>query len=285
MPAQEPLFQLLKDRAQTLSRNHRSLARYVLANYQRVAFATIKQLSALSGVSEATIVRFVKALDFNGYPAFQKEVRRIVRADLKGTERFKLGAQRPGSEVSPLAPIVQKEIENISALQEGFSRTDVQKAVQALRSAPEVMVAGARSTASLACHLWFGLTKLGIAAERVIAVTTETYDRVARLPRNAAVVVIGFPRYVRDLIDLLAFVRARGLRTITLTDNPVSPLHGDIHLSTPAESSSFVAFHCAPLILINHLLHELSLVDKKQTLAALNRFESLAEERRYFVSD
>ena len=151
-------------------------------------------------------------------------MRRIVRADLKGTERFKLGAQRPRPEESPLAPIVLKELENISALQEGFSRSDVQKAVQALRRAPEVMVAGARSTASLACHLWFGLTKLGIAAERVIAVTTETYDRVARLPRDAAVVVIGFPRYVRDLIDLLAFARGRGLPTITLTDNPVLPL-------------------------------------------------------------
>jgi hypothetical protein len=33
--------------------------------------------------------------------------------------------------------------EHISALQEGFSRTGVQKAVQALRSAREVIVAGA----------------------------------------------------------------------------------------------------------------------------------------------
>jgi DNA-binding MurR/RpiR family transcriptional regulator len=285
MPDQEPLFQLLKDRAQTLSRNHRSLARYVLANYQRVAFATIKQLSALSGVSEATIVRFVKALDFSGYPAFQKEVRRIVRADLKGTERFTLGARQPKGDAGPLAPIVRKELENIAALQEGFSRSDVQKAVQALRNAPVVMAVGVRSTASLACHLCFGLAKIDIEAERVIAVTSETYDRVARLPREAAVFVIGFPRYVRELIELLAFARARGLRTITLTDSPVSPLHGDIHLCTPAESSSFVAFHCAPLILINHLLHELSLADRNQTLAALQRFESLAEERRYFVRE
>ena len=286
MPVEEPLFQLLKDRSQALSRNHRLLARYVLANYQRVAFATIKQLSVLSGVSEATIVRFVKALDFNGYPAFQKEVRRIVRADLKGTERFKLGAQRPGPEESPLAPIVLKELENISALQEGFSRTDVQKAVQALRSAPEVMVAGARSTASLACHLWFGLTKLGIAAERVIAVTTETYDRVARLPQDAAVVVIGFPRYVRDLIDLLAFVRARGL--------PHDHLHGQPGL--PA-ARGHPPQHAGRVVLVRRV--PLRPADPDQPPAARaqpgrtrsrpwprsNRFESLAEERRYFVSD
>jgi DNA-binding MurR/RpiR family transcriptional regulator len=53
MPVEEPLFRLLKDRSRALSRNLRLVARYVLASYQRVASANIKQLSVLSGMSEA----------------------------------------------------------------------------------------------------------------------------------------------------------------------------------------------------------------------------------------
>ena len=93
---------------------------------------------------------------------------------------------------------------------------------------------------------------------------------------------IGFPRYLRELVDLLNFFKKRGLRTITLTDSPFSPLQGEINLYTPAESSLFVAFHCAPLILINAILNELSLMEKDKTLNALNRFEALAEAKGYF---
>ena len=77
------LIARLKDEADTLSKNQRVLAKYISANYQTVAFSTITELAGLSGVSEATIVRFAKALGFSGYPAFQREVRRLVRADLK----------------------------------------------------------------------------------------------------------------------------------------------------------------------------------------------------------
>src|SRR5258706_16324981 len=102
MRAATPLIRRLKDGADGFSRNQRVLARHVLANYQSVAFATVSQLSDQSGVSEATIVRFAKALDFKGYPEFQKEVRRLVRAELRGVERFKLGAARNAATSTPL---------------------------------------------------------------------------------------------------------------------------------------------------------------------------------------
>ena len=94
MRTRTPLIRRLKDEGGRFSKNQRVLARHVLANYQAVAFVTVAQLAAQSGVSEATIVRFAKALGFDGYPAFQKEIRRLVRAELRGVERFKLGAAR-----------------------------------------------------------------------------------------------------------------------------------------------------------------------------------------------
>ena len=80
--------------------------------------------------------------------------------------------------------------------------------------------------------------------------------------------------------------KGRGLATLTITDSAFSPLRGRISLYAPAESASFVAFHCAPLVLINALVHELSIADERKTVAALNRFEAVvfdpprAEHRR-----
>src|SRR5881394_3963543 len=116
MAADAPLLKRLKEGADAFSRNQRALARHVLRNYESVAFATVSQLAEESGVSEATIVRFAKALDFSGYPEFQKEVRRLLRADLRGVERFKLGAELKAGQETPLDAVVASERENISAL-------------------------------------------------------------------------------------------------------------------------------------------------------------------------
>ena len=98
-------------------------------------------------------------------------------------------------------------------------------------------------------------------------------------------VLISFPRHLKETLALQAFLKRRGIRTVCITDSPFSPLRGEVNLYAPAESASFVGFHCAPLILVNALLHELSLADKKRTLGALNRFESLADAEGYFSKD
>ncbi|MGH8617189.1 MAG: MurR/RpiR family transcriptional regulator [Burkholderiales bacterium] len=279
-----PLLARLTDGTRNYSKHHRLLAKHILDHYQNVAFATVKQLSQQAGVSEATIVRFAKALDFSGYPGLQQEIRRMVRADLKGTERFALTAQpRSAAEAGPLDAVIDKEQQNINGLRETLDRKALTRAVKLLHGASTVAIIGTRSTAPLAHHLWFGLDKIGVAATRFLAVTPETYGQLDRLDRKACVVVIGFPRYLRETVECLRFARQRSLTTVTITDSPFSPLKGDVTLHTPAESASYFAAHCAPLILINGLLHAVSLRDPPRTLAALKRFEALAEQQAYFV--
>lgn len=282
MQDQTPLMRRLRDGAEALSKNQRALARHVLANYQSVAFATVAQLAEQSGVSEATVVRFAKALDFRGYPELQKEIRRLVRAELRGVERFRLGAARTAPARTPLDIIVEKERENISALYQSHDPRTFAKAVQMLCRAPEVAVAGTRSTASLAHHFSFALNKIAIPATRLAAISSETYDYVSRLAKGACMVVIGFPRYLQEQVELLEFAKDRKLATLAITDSAFSPLRGRVSLYAPAESASFVAFHCAPLILLNALVHAASVVDEARTLAGLNRFEVVAAGRQYF---
>lgn len=278
MRSETDLLQRLAKGAESYSANQRVLAKYVQAHYQTVAFSTVSQLAKLSSVSEATVVRFAKALGFKGYPDFQKEVRRLVRADLKGTERFQLTQ----ADASPLDVVLQKEMENLGALRESFDGAAFRQALKLMRGASEVLVIGARATAPLAAHLAFGLGKLGMRCSRSLAVTSDTYDQIHRLDRKACVVVIGYPRYLRELVEVLGFAKSAKLASIAITDSAFSALRGEVSLYAPAESASFVAFHSAPLVLINALLHELSLGERDATLKALDRFEEVAEQRQFF---
>src|SRR3954464_15410423 len=214
MSAATSLLRRLNEGAQDFSRNQRVLARYVLANYQSVAFSTVAQLATQSGVSEATIVRFAQALDFSGYPELQKEIRRLVRAELRGVDRFKRGADRKTPARTPLDLIAEKERENISALYDAFDPQAFAKALAILRAASQVVVIGTRSTAPLAHHLWFALTKIAVDATHVTTISSETYDYLNRVDKQACVVVIGFPRYLREHGDVLEFARQRKLATL-----------------------------------------------------------------------
>lgn len=285
LPATDlPLLQRLQDGAGRFSNSQRALARHIVSDYQSAAFATVSQLAAQTGVSEATIVRFARALGFAGYPALQQEMRRLVRADLRGEERFRLGRTAGAAEHTPLDVIADKERENIATLCQTHDRRAFARALQMLGAASEVVVAGTRATAPLARHFWFALGKLGIPAARVTTISPETYDRVSRLDRHACVMVIGFPRYLREQVGLLEYAKSRRLATLTVTDSAFSPLQGRVSLYAPAESASFVAFHGAPLVLLNALIHALGMADEKRTLAVLQRFEAVAERQGFFFN-
>jgi DNA-binding MurR/RpiR family transcriptional regulator len=272
------LLQRLAKGAERFSANQRVLAKFLHSHYQTVAFSNVSQFAEQSGVSEATVVRFAKALGFKGYPDLQKEVRRLVRADLKGTERFQLSQ----ADASALDLVLQKEMENLGALREAFDASAFRQALKLLRNSSEVLVVGARATAPLAGHLAFGLGKLGMRCSRASSVTSDTYDQIHRLDRKACVIVVGFPRYLRELVEVLDFAKSAKLASLVITDSAFSPLRGDVSLYAPAESASFVAFHAAPLVLINALLHELSVGNRDATLKALDRFEEVAEQRQFF---
>jgi DNA-binding MurR/RpiR family transcriptional regulator len=281
---QSPIVALLQDRIDGMSKSQRALAHHMLRHYQQVAFSTISEVARATGVSEATVVRFANTLGFSGYPALQKEIRRIVRADLKGTERFRRAAPQGELKDDPLSTTIRKEIENIAQLEETLDRAALTAAAARLRQAPAVLVVGERSTASLAQHLWFALDKLRLPVERVLAVDLDAYHRLDRMHPAGVVVVIGFPRYLRSLIGFLDAARARGLGTIAVTDSAFSALKGDIGLHVPAESSSFIAFHSAPMVLLNALVDSIGAADPAASLDALERFERLADQIGYFQS-
>lgn len=282
MDVEAPFFQKLRGRLDSLPPNQRTLASYIFANYQAVAFSNISQLSKLAGVSTATIVRFSRAFGFDGYPALQREIRRLVRADLKGTDRYRLAESAERSTPASIKATIEKEMENISGLADVFDQAAFDKAAATLESASEIVVSASRSAVPLASHLCFVLNKIGIGALLCPTIDFSAYERLGKMDARGCAVFIGFPRYVQDQVRLLAYARNRPLRTLSITDSPFSPLQADVNLYTPAESASFIAFHCAPFVLLNALLHAVARANEKQTLAALKHFENLAESTGYF---
>ena len=82
------VLSLIRVRMSELSKGHKRIAEYILANYEKCAFLTAAKLGEVVGVSESTAVRFPAALGFSGYPEFQKALEDILQEKIHSFDRI-----------------------------------------------------------------------------------------------------------------------------------------------------------------------------------------------------
>ena len=79
----------------SMSKGQKSIARYILDNYETAAYMTAAKLGEATGVSESTVVRFSMELGYEGYPQMQKALQELVRHHLTAEQRFEMTAALP----------------------------------------------------------------------------------------------------------------------------------------------------------------------------------------------
>ena len=94
-----PLIQRISDHHTALTPKARILGGYITQNPRKAVFMTTKELAEACNVSEATVVRFVSQLGFQGYGEFQQILRDFIDTELTMLERLNFTDMKgPGSE-------------------------------------------------------------------------------------------------------------------------------------------------------------------------------------------
>ena len=102
----------IKEKYQKLSKGQKSLADYIIENYDKAAFLTAAKLGKLVGVSESTVVRFAMNLGYQGYPDFQKALEEMVRNKLNSIQRMEV-AYGKISQSEILSTVLQSDADKI----------------------------------------------------------------------------------------------------------------------------------------------------------------------------
>ena len=104
-----------------LTPKSRIIGDYVKENPRKVVFMTVAELAKACEVSEATVVRFVGQLGYEGYSDFQQSLREFVDTELTLLDRVDLKDMlEPGAE--RFRRVVSEEIDNLRQL---FEQADV----------------------------------------------------------------------------------------------------------------------------------------------------------------
>ena len=90
----------------------RILGDYIVNHPRKAVFMTTKELATTCQVSEATVVRFVSQLGYEGYGAFQQALRDFVDRELTMLERTDMAAGA-GEGIDRLRRVVSEEMDNL----------------------------------------------------------------------------------------------------------------------------------------------------------------------------
>ena len=264
----------------TLSKGQKKIANAVLNHYDKIAYLTAARLGEMVGVSESTVVRFADELGFEGYSQFQLAVQELVRIKLTPNQRIEITKQRIGRG-NVIDNVMESDINKIKYTLEHLDRQAFSDAVDAILSARNIYITGARSSEPIARQLSYNLSLIFDNVRFIVPTSSsEVFEQMYSINEDDVVIAFSFPRYSTKMINGIKFARQKNAKVIVFTDSDVSPLAEYAHCLLIAQSdmASFMDSLVAPLSIINAIIIEITARREKEITERFDALEKLWDE-------
>jgi len=219
------------------------IAEVVLADPAAVVGKTITELAALVGTSQATVVRFCRAVGYAGYPEFRIDLAQATSRRAVEQER----ANVAHGEIDPddtLQDVVTKiafhEARTIEETARMLDLDALEQVAGAVAQAPRTDLFGVGSSGLTAQDLAQKLQRIGL----ICFASPDPHVQLqsaALLGPGAVALGVSHSGLTVETNDALRIARARGATTVAVTNFPESPLveHADVVLTTTARETKF----------------------------------------------
>lgn len=264
----------------TLSKGQKKIANAVLNDYDKVAFLTAARLGEMVGVSESTVVRFADELGFEGYSQFQFAVQELVRIRLTPNQRIEVTKQRIGRG-DIIDNVMNSDINKIKYTLEHLDRQAFSDSVDAILSARNIYITGARNSEPLARLLSYNLSLIFDNVKLVVPTSSaEVFEQMYSINEEDTMIAFSFPRYSTKMINGIKFAKRKDANIVVFTDSDVSPLveYADCVLIAQSDMASFMDSLVAPLSIINAIIIEITARREKEITKRFDDLEKLWDE-------
>jgi DNA-binding MurR/RpiR family transcriptional regulator len=238
-----------------LTQSQKRIAEAIVENPEFVAFATVDKLAARLGIASSTIVRFAYRLGLDGYPELQERVRVLVRSRFRGADEGS-GDESAVAHLgdSTAAASLRRDLENLRHTIADLDGVTIEKAVGLLTAAPRVFFTGGLSSRALAAYAAHTLNRLR-GNVRMLSTDDASAD-ILEMTADDVLVVISFPPYASQTLQILNAARKRDVTIVGITDSPISPL-GTVDVTLSARVSGIGPQNSlvAPIAVVNVLLN------------------------------
>ncbi len=275
----EDFSKLVRTRFDQLTKSEKRIARYLLRNTDEVAFMAAAELADRLGLSEATVVRFARSLNFSGFPEMRTACQVSFRERVTHASRLsgKLSELRQDGDIFEQVTIT--EVDYLTQALQTVDRGAIHQAAELLHRARRIFVFGLGPSISLVDLLAIRLTRTGRQVIPLTASGREVLEPLIMMNDADVLFAIGFFDVTPALKLVLEHAQEVGAASILLTDT-LGSLIGDLAaVVLAARRGPMAEFHSlvVPMTIINTLLLEVAKEEQIQAIAALNKLDQLRE--------
>jgi DNA-binding MurR/RpiR family transcriptional regulator len=208
------------------------VAKLILSKPEMVIYATVNEVAAAAQVSDATVMRFCRILDFKGFQDFKIALaRELVAPSPRKPETV-------AARDDPAALVRQVFRTNIAALEETLEVLDLkqlEQAAQDLLNCRRVAVIGVSGSGLVVSYADLLFNYLGLSAHGY-AEMYQILTAAALLTEADVLLVISPGGDSQEILDAARVAKDNGARVIAITSNSLSPLSrmADLVLLTAA---------------------------------------------------
>ncbi len=249
------VYQKMAEKIPNMSKAQEKIAKYILAHPNSTPFLTVEKLAKLSGVSIATVTRFVIFLGYKGYPEFLKDTQESMQQQVSKAERIRIDSDSSDSEEREIYNIFEEDLNNIKLTMGDLNIYELRRTVNLLLNAKRIYIVARRSSSVLGMFLKYYLD-LMFNNVNLIEHIEQIPKQISEVNNEDVIIGITFEKYARSTVEIFAHLKRKGATTISITDNMLSPLvpYSDITLTAVSKGTKFIESFAAPLSLINALI-------------------------------
>lgn len=261
----------------------RKVADVVLARPELAIYASVNEVAAAAGVSEATVMRLCRLLGFRGFQDFKIALARELVTPL----------QRLHEEVAEgddVATIVHKVFQaNRAALQDTLAVLDMEAvaaAAQDLQAARLVLLIGVGTSGPIVEDAANKFFRLGLLVRAVTDAHLMMMAAALLTPADV-LLAVSHSGSTRDTVETAKTARQAGARVICITNNSLSPLTKTAHLVlvTASRETRFrqeaMASRLCQTSIIDSLYTVIALARPETALQNLAKIENVIVTKQY----
>lgn len=277
MDNSDSFFKRLDRQFSLLTKTQKQIGSYIRRAYRSAVFLPLAGIARETGASEASIVRFARALGYSGYSEMQSHMQEYVSESMLTTvERFRL-FDRPRPEGEVLHTVIGNSVEAVRSLENLLEPSKLRECVLSWQGLKKIFLAGFESTAGLAEYFSYYLSRSGFPAQSITEKTGDLFSPCQVAGPELQVVALLLPRYSKQLVNFCAYCRSKGAGLTVITDAPDHPLQGqtefEFYVSQRRVQGMNLESQVGMLATIQMLIQEAGLSNRERTRRSLEELE------------
>ena len=263
----DDLCERLAAEHETMPKRLAQTAGYLMSHPAEIAFGTTASIAEAAGVQPSTLIRFSKAIGFDGFSDLQLLFRERLRDRNQSYEGRLAMLDRDGSADAGrtvLGGFMAAARESLTVLERDLNLDEFAAAADLLGRAGTIFLVARRRAFPPLIQLRYAFAKLGIRSEICGSVNGIDEDLLAFAGPADAAIVISFAPYSAQSVEAAQQLHRQKVPIVAISDSPLSPLYSDASARLLLAEADFAGFRTSAAAMTLVMALSVSIAERRR---------------------